>query len=137
MRVIRRDDESVVLLLLGELDVTSMVQFERMITVVLSGRPKELIFDLSQSLFISAQGYAAIGDCSLEVPVRLRSRTDLASKVLAIYGYNRVTVVIERGPDVDPAALTGRETSRQVGSIRALTKAPSVPLAQLIQGEAS
>ena len=40
MRVIRRCDESVVLFLEGELDVTSMVQFERMITEVLSGRPK-------------------------------------------------------------------------------------------------
>ena len=60
-----------------------------------------MIFDLSQSLFISAQGYAAIGDCSLEVPVRIRSRTDLLSKVLAIYGYDRVMIVTERGPDVD------------------------------------
>ena len=42
-----RDDESVALLLLGELDITSMSQFEHMITEVLSGSPKELIFDLT------------------------------------------------------------------------------------------
>jgi anti-anti-sigma factor len=101
VRVVRRDDEAVVLLLFGELDITSMVQFERIIAEVLSRSPKELIFDLSQSQFISAQGYAVIGQCSLEVPVRVRSRTDLASKVLAIYGYDRVTMALDRGPDVD------------------------------------
>ena len=90
---IRRDDGSVALLLLGDLDITSMAQFERMITEVLSGSPKELIFDLTQSQFISAQGYAAIGHCSLEVPV-VRSRTVLASKVLAIYGYEQVAIAI-------------------------------------------
>ena len=101
IRVSRCDDGSLALLLLGDLDITSMVQFERAITEVLSGSPKELIFDLSQCQFMSAQGYAAIGDCSMEVPVRVRSRTDLASKVLAIYGYDRVTVATDRGPNVD------------------------------------
>jgi anti-anti-sigma regulatory factor len=101
VRVLRNDDEAVLLILFGELDVTSMVQFEQIITEVLSGSPKELIFDLSQSQFISAQGYAAIGHCSMEVPVRVRSRTALAAKVLAIYGYDRVTVATDRGPDVD------------------------------------
>ena len=96
-----RVDESVTLVLLGELDITSMSQFERVITKVLSANPKELIFDLTQSQFVSAQGYAAIGHCSSEVPVRLRSRTSLAAKVLDIYGYDRVTVVTERGPDAD------------------------------------
>ncbi len=90
------DDGSVALLLLGELDITSMVQFERALAEVLSGNPKELIFDLTQSQFISAQGYAAIGRCNLEVPVRVRCRTRLASKVLAIYGYERVAIALER-----------------------------------------
>ena len=75
IRVVRGDDESSPSLLLGELDITSMAQFERVITEVLSASPKELIFDVTQSQFISAQGYAAIGRCSSEVPVRLRSRT--------------------------------------------------------------
>jgi anti-anti-sigma regulatory factor len=100
IRVVRRDDESVTLVLLGELDITSMVQFERVVTEVLSASPNELIFDLTQSQFISAQGYAAIGRCSSEVPVRLRSRTTLASKVLAIYGYERVEIAVEGEPDV-------------------------------------
>ena len=42
IRVVRRDDESVTLVLLGELDITSMVQFERVITEVLSASPKEV-----------------------------------------------------------------------------------------------
>lgn len=100
IRVVRRDGKSVTLVLLGELDITSMVQFERVIIEVLAASPKELIFDLTQSQFISAQGYAAIGRCSSEVPVRLRSRTTLASKVLAIYGYERVEIAVEGEPDV-------------------------------------
>jgi hypothetical protein len=100
-RVIRRGDGSVSLLLLGELDITSMAEFERMVSEVLMGSPKELIFDLTQSQYVSAQGYAAIGRCSVEVPVMVRSRTGLASKVLATYGYERVAIAIERGPDVN------------------------------------
>ena len=99
IRVSRRDDGAVVLQLLGDLDITSMVQFERMITEVLQGSPKELIFDLTQSQFVSAQGYAAIGHCSLAVPVRVRSRTLLASKVLAVYGYEQVAVAVDRESD--------------------------------------
>jgi len=100
IRVIRRDDESVALRLLGELDIASMAEFERIVTEVLLGSPKELIFDLTRSQFVSAQGYAAIGRCSLEVPVTVRSRTGLASKVLVIYGYERVAIVIEGEPEV-------------------------------------
>jgi hypothetical protein len=100
IRVVRRVDESVTLLLLGELDITSMAQFEQVISEVLSVRPKELIFDLTQSEFVCAQGYAAIGQCSSEVHVGLRSRTALASKVLAIYGYERVGIAVEEVPDV-------------------------------------
>ena len=98
IRVVWRDDKSVTLVLLGELDVISMAQFERVIAKVLSASPKELIFDLTESQFVSAQGYAAIGHCTSEVAVRLRSRTALASKVLAAYGYERVEIAIERGP---------------------------------------
>ena len=78
-----------------------MAEFERMVSEVLMGSPKELIFDLTQSQYVSAQGYAAIGRCSVEVPVMVRSRTGLASKVLATYGYERVAIAIERGPDVN------------------------------------
>jgi hypothetical protein len=98
IRVVRREDKSVTLVLLGELDSISMAEFERVIAKVLSASPKELIFDLTESQFVSAQGYAAIGRCSSEVPVRLRSRTALASKVLAAYGYERVEIAIEREP---------------------------------------
>ena len=76
------------------------LSFKRIISEVLWDEPRELIFDLTQSQFVSAQGYAAIGHCSPEVPVRVRSRTALASKVLAIYGYERVEIAIEREPDV-------------------------------------
>jgi hypothetical protein len=101
IRIIRRDDDCSVVILLGELDVTSMAQFEVMITEILSRRPKELIFDLTQSQFVSAQGYDAIGRCSLEVPVEVRSRTGVAGRVFAILGYERVDVISAREPEVD------------------------------------
>jgi hypothetical protein len=62
-----------------------------------------LIFDLTQTQFISAQGYAAIGDCSLQVPVRVHAKTGLASKVLAIYGFEQVAIAVEREPAVNPS----------------------------------
>ena len=95
-RIIRRDDGTCVAILLGELDVTSMTQFELMITELLSGKPKELIFDLTQSEFVSAQGYDAIGRCSLRLPVEVRSRTGLAARVFGVLGYEGVDVVTER-----------------------------------------
>jgi anti-anti-sigma regulatory factor len=100
IRVVRRDDESVTLVLLGELDITSMAQFERAIAEVLATSAKELIFDLTQSQFISAQAYAAIGHCSSKVPVKVRSRTALAAKVLAIFGYERVEIAVEGEAEV-------------------------------------
>jgi len=108
VQVLRRRDDSVILSLIGELDITSMAQFQGIISEVLWNDPRELIFDLTQCAFVSAQGYAAIGRCSLEVPVRVRSRTALASKVLTIYGYERVAIAIEREPDVSPQCRLGK-----------------------------
>ena len=102
MRVIRREHESSVAVLLGELDVTSLEQFELMITEVLSSEPKELVFDLTQSEFVSAQGYDAIGRCSLRVPVEVRSRTGVAARVFAVLGYDRVNVVTVQDTEVGP-----------------------------------
>jgi hypothetical protein len=104
-----------------------MAQFERMITEVLSDSPKELIFDLTHSQFISAQGYAAIGHCSLVVPVLVRTTTDLASKVMAIYGYERVAIAVEGDPDRKPSC----------GSSRAPVEAPPSRFTQLITEAAS
>lgn len=91
---VRRDDGSVVLFLVGELDVTSMAQFERAVDAVLSSNPRELIFDLSRSQFVSAQGYATMGRCSDQLPIEIRSRTGLAARVLTVLGYERVDVVV-------------------------------------------
>jgi anti-anti-sigma regulatory factor len=96
--VFSHDGERVVLKLLGELDIVSMARFERLLAEVLSSHPKELRFDLTQAQFISAQGYAAMGRCSLEVRVTVRSRTELASRILATYGYDEVMMVISQPP---------------------------------------
>ena len=69
---------------------------------MLSSTPKALMFDLTQSQFVSAQGYDAIGRCSLEVPVEVRSRTGVAGRVFAALGYGRVDVVTVQRPEVDP-----------------------------------
>lgn len=99
IRVTRRGDGSSLADLLGELDVTSIAQFELAITELLSSNPRGLIFDLTQSRFVSAQGYDAIGRCSLEVPVQVRSRTGLAARVFTVLGYDRVDVGAPQGTE--------------------------------------
>ncbi len=98
VRVLRDDDHRVVVELFGELDLVSMDRFEQVVAEVLSSRPRELIFDLTRSQFISIQGYAAIGRCSLAVHVSVRPGTELTSRILAICGYERVTIVPPRKP---------------------------------------
>jgi hypothetical protein len=98
IRVIRSDDESTLAMLLGELDITSMNRFEAAVTEVLSSNPALLIFDLTRSEFVSAQGYDAIGRCSLRLPVQVRSRTGVAARVFTVLGYERVDVVIAPEP---------------------------------------
>jgi anti-anti-sigma factor len=98
VRVFSHDGERVVVKLVGELDIVSMERFERLIADVLSSNPTELRFDLTRAAFVSAQGYAAMGRCSLQARVTVRSRSDLASRVLAIYGYDKVMMVMSRPP---------------------------------------
>ena len=95
------DDRHLVVELFGELDLVSMATFEQMVAEVLSGKPKELIFDLTQTQFVSIQGYAAMGRCSLGIRVSIRSRTELAARILAICGYDRVTIVIAPESDIE------------------------------------
>ena len=101
MQVSSHDGQRVVLALLGELDIVSLAWFERLIAEVLSSEPRELRFDLTQARFVSAQGYAAMGRCSREVRVTVRSRTELASRVLAMYGYDQVMMVISQPPAIE------------------------------------
>ena len=79
-----------------------MAGFEQVLAEVLSGPPRELMFDLSEAHFISAQGYAAMGRCSLDARVTIRSRTELASRVLTAFGYDQVAIV----PAQEPASET-------------------------------
>jgi anti-anti-sigma regulatory factor len=102
IRVICSEHGASVLILLGELDITSLTQFELVITETLSTEPSGLVFDLTQSEFVSAQGYDAIGRCSLEIPVEVWSRTGVAAKVFGVLGYDRVNVVTTGTPLVDP-----------------------------------
>ena len=83
----------------GALDLVSIAEFERVVAEVLLHSPKELVFDLTQTDFISAQGYAAMGRCSLgAVHVSVRSRTEFTSKIFAICGYDRIKIVTAQGP---------------------------------------
>ncbi len=101
VRVISDDDGHLVVELFGELDLVSMAAFEQVVAGVLSGKPKELIFDLTQTQFISIEGYAAMGRCSLGVDVSIRSRTELAARIMAICGYDRVMIVIVPETDIE------------------------------------
>jgi anti-anti-sigma regulatory factor len=102
IRVIRSEHDASVLILLGELDINSLTQFEMVITETLSTEPPGLVFDLTQSEFVSAQGYDAIGRCSLEIPVEVWSRTGVAARVFGVLGYDRVNVVTTGTRLVDP-----------------------------------
>jgi hypothetical protein len=93
VRILRDDSKRAVLVLRGELDITSMGPFEQALHSVLADSPTGLIFDLTACEFVSAQGYAAMGCCSLTMPVEVRSRTNIARRVFATYGHHRVTVV--------------------------------------------
>ncbi len=99
VRVIGDDQIRVVVELSGALDLVSIAEFERVIAEVLSHSPKELVFDLTQTHFISAQGYAAMGRCSLGgVHVLVRAKTELTSKIFAICGYDRIRIVTAQEP---------------------------------------
>lgn len=98
IRVAREDGKRVVLILRGELDLTSMAAFEQALSTAMREPLMELIVDLTGCQFVSAQGYAAIGRCSLRTPVEVRSGTTLASRVFDIYGYDGVTTVTTSAP---------------------------------------
>jgi hypothetical protein len=98
IRLVRHDAGPVVLMLGGELDLTCMVAFEQALASAMTEPLRGLIVDVTDCQFVSAQGYAAIGRCSLYTPVEVRSRTTLASRVFAIYGYDRVTTVMSPVP---------------------------------------
>ncbi len=85
----------IVVELFGELDVVSMERFEGTVAELLSCHPSELLFDLTKSEFVCAQGYSVMGRCSAEVKVVVRSRSELSARVLALYGYEDVVVLTE------------------------------------------
>jgi hypothetical protein len=100
IRIVRDAGKPVVLILRGELDLTCMGAFEQALRTVMTEPLMGLIVDVTDCQFVSAQGYAAIGRCSLRTPVEVRSGTTLASRVFNIYGYDRVTTVTTPVPTV-------------------------------------
>jgi hypothetical protein len=75
-----------------------MGAFEQALRTAMAEPLIGLMVDLTDCQFVSAQGYAAIGRCSLKTPVEVRSGTTLASRVFDIYGYDRVTTVTMQVP---------------------------------------
>ncbi len=91
IEVVVSDADVAIVELSGELDVVSMDEFEATLTAILSSRPTEIVFDLSQALFISIQGFAQIGRCGLSVErVRIRSGNDLARRIILQCGFRDV-----------------------------------------------
>lgn len=97
IRIVRDVGKPVVLVLRGELDITSMAPFEQALCTVMIGPIRGLVFDLRGCRFVSAQAYAAMGRCSLRTPVEVRTGTNIAAKVFDAYGYDRVTTVTPQG----------------------------------------
>jgi hypothetical protein len=98
IRIIRDERGAVTFILRGELDITSMDPFEKALADVMAESPPGLLFDLTDCEFVSAQGYAAMGRCSAHTRVEVRSRTHIASKVINIFGYDRVVGVTVQPP---------------------------------------
>jgi anti-anti-sigma regulatory factor len=90
MRIVRGEGRPVALVLHGELDITSMPPFEEALAEVMAQHPSQLLIDLTECRFVSAQGYAAMGRCSASTSIEVRSRTDIARRVFTILGYDRV-----------------------------------------------
>jgi anti-anti-sigma regulatory factor len=93
IRMVRGEGCPDALVLRGELDITSMGSFEEALAEVMVQRPSQMLFDLTECRFVSAQGYAAMGRCSVSTSVKVRSRTDIARRVFTILGYDRVVCV--------------------------------------------
>jgi anti-anti-sigma factor len=87
IRVVRQDHTRIVLLLKGELDITSMDSFERVLTQVPSERAIGITFDLAECTYVSVHGYEVMAHMSRQRDVEVRVTTDLACKVLALCGY--------------------------------------------------
>ncbi len=90
VRVVRQDGQPVVLLLEGELDITSMDSFERALAHVRPERETGITFDLRECTYMSVQGYEAMVRVSRQTRVEVRVTTDLACRVLALCGYEGV-----------------------------------------------
>jgi anti-anti-sigma regulatory factor len=103
VRIDRRGDEPVALVLLGELDITSMVQFERAVAEVMSQDPPGLLFDVTASTFVSAQGFDLIGRCSATRQVEVWCSTDLPARVFAAFGHTDVVCVTRPEAALNPA----------------------------------
>lgn len=95
LRVIPNRDDVVVIEVIGELDVVSMDRFEQTVADQLNDHPRELVFDVTQAQFICAQAFCVMGTCCAEVKVTIRSRSDLAGRVLALYGHDDVAILVE------------------------------------------
>jgi anti-anti-sigma factor len=94
-----REACSVNLGLFGELDLVSMPEFREVLATVLSNRPRELIFDLTNARFVSAQGFVAIGRCSLVVErVVIRSLSGFPERVMRVLGQDNLTFIVETPP---------------------------------------
>jgi hypothetical protein len=81
--------------LVGAIDQVSNGSFQVAVKDALADRPDHLTFDALSCDFISIQGFALIGKCSLTIEkVTLSTQTDLAQRVLRILGFDDVECVV-------------------------------------------
>lgn len=82
--------------LIGEIDVVSLADFTNAIDVVLSEKPRNILFDVSGATFVCGAAYDLIGRCSLQVEhLIVCSKTGFAQKILRILGYEVVGCITD------------------------------------------
>jgi anti-anti-sigma regulatory factor len=83
--------EDILLLTLhGELDLASMPEFEAVIQKVNSAHHEHVVVDLQPALFISVDGFDAIGTLAFRArQLTIYARGTLAARVLHLLNYDR------------------------------------------------
>jgi hypothetical protein len=100
----------VALLLVGEIDLMSMAAFEMTVGDIVAAKPSHLTFDARSCGFVSVSGLALIGECSQTIEkVTVYTKTDLASRVLGLLGYENVDCLRDISSDCEVA--TGEITA--------------------------
>lgn len=96
--ILQVSPQKVVLGVSGEVDISNQDEFEAALSSMMATRARSAVIEASDCSFISLQGFAAIGRCSLGLDrLTLRTRLLVARRVLDLLGFHNV-VCLPAGP---------------------------------------